>query len=272
MEENWASGAEPLIKDGRYQDALDLIGQQLEAEPGSWYLNYLAGQCERFCGNDEKALRYLAEADQRRGVDDPPLLLALAIAFQRLNRHAEAIATLRRSLEADPDHLPSINTLAMTQKLMGEPEKAAHNYDLALKKIARSLVDEMHNDRNAPIYKHEAWEEHYSGWLEYALDAAVVLGVRDGIDGIAWPTGEAATWEEATEEHGGLYWTDQLNDEDEIVRLFWPNFFTTFRERMTGHPMYADLVGNRSTVLRMLGEVEKADQLVGEARFFSSRR
>ena len=75
---------------------------------------------------------------------------------------------------------------------------------------------------------------------------------------IAWPTDEQAMEEKRTEEHGGLYWTSVKNDDDEDMRLSLPNYFNTFREALWGNPLYANLIGNRGTVLEMLGPGEEA--------------
>ena len=271
MEKELLGKVSRLIETGRFEEALGFLDPELENDRDDWYLNYLAGLCNRFLGNIHAAVTHLKRADRNRGMDDPTLLLALAIAYQKQGRYEAVIDVLRRSLEADPSHVPTVNTLAMTQKLAGEPGKASVNYDNALKLIAWEVVRDMVNRRDSKIYKHEPWEEIHSAWIEYAMYAAMRLGARDNVDSIAWPSGDAAIREEGTEEHGGLYWTDQKGEDGKSVRLFWPNYFTTFREKMTGNRMYVDLIGNRSTVLRMLGEIEQADRLLAEAQFFSGR-
>ena len=74
--------------------------------------------------------------------------------------------------------------------------------------------------------------------------------------------------EERTEEHGGLYWTSVKND-DEDMRLYLPNYFNTFREALRGNPLYANLIGNRGTVLEMLGPGEEALEHFSEAEEFA---
>ena len=54
------------------------------------------------------------------------------------------------------------------------------------------------------------------------------------------------------------YWTSVKNEDDEDMRLYLPNYFNTFREALRGNPLYANLIGNRGTVLEMLGPGEEA--------------
>ena len=86
-----------------------------------------------------------------------------------------------------------------------------------------------------------------------------------GVQGKAWPTGEQAATEERTEEHAGLYWVDVLNDTKEIVCLFLPNYFNTFLRR---DAVYSNLIGNRGTVLELLGRQDEARQHFDEATEF----
>ena len=54
--------------------------------------------------------------------------------------------------------------------------------------------------------------------------------------------------------------------------LLWPNYFNTFCARLRADPLYANLVGNRSTVLRLMGNIEQADQHLKEAEDFMPPR
>ena len=74
--------------------------------------------------------------------------------------------------------------------------------------------------------------------------------------------------EESNERHGGLYWVDRFNSEDKLTRLFLPNFFNTFSETLSRDRAYADLIGNRGTVLEQLGRHDEANQHFEEAEYF----
>ena len=264
--------AEILAEAGQYQDALVLLGDEMVRNPEDWYPRYAAGQCEQLIGNTVKALDHLIEAARLNDKPYPPMLNALAIAHQSQGQYAEALNALRTALEADPGHIPSMNTLAFTQKLRGEPEKSAANYDIVLRTLAHHMALEMSNSEDNPIYKYQEWESTHKAWTTYAMQAAMFLATRDGIDSVTWPPGKSAVREEETEEHKGLLWQDIADHEGKSLRLHLPNFFTTFREMIILDPLYAELISDRGDVLRLLGQTEEADKLRDEAKFIESVR
>jgi tetratricopeptide (TPR) repeat protein len=179
----------------------------------------------------------------------------------------EAVEAFRRAIEIDPDYELAYNSLALTQKKAGELEKALHNYDAGAKALVRRLAKAMQNSRNSPILKHR--ETVGTLWLKYASYAALYLASSvKGISAIAWPTGAQAEEEERTEKHAGLYWADVPNDKGETVRLFLPNYFNTLRESLRHDAAYSNLIGNRGTVLELLGRREDARQHFDEATEF----
>lgn len=82
------------------------------------------------------------------------------------------------------------------------------------------------------------------------------------------PTGEQAIDEERTEKHRGMYWTDELGDDGQLVRHYLPNYFNTFRESLRMDSTYSNLIGNRGTVLNLLGRHEEARLHTVEATEF----
>jgi hypothetical protein len=48
----------------------------------------------------------------------------------------------------------------------------------------------------------------------------------------------------------------------------YPNYFNTFCARLRADSFYATLIGNRSTVFRLMGNVEEADKHQQEAEDF----
>ena len=102
--------------------------------------------------------------------------------------------------------------------------------------------------------------------MEYASYAAVYMASSvEGISGIAWPTGAQAMEEERTKSHAGLYWIDVPNDKGETVRLFLPNYLNTLRESLRSDSSYSSLIGNRGTILELLGRQDDARQHFDEA-------
>ena len=192
------------------------------------------------------------------------VFLALGIALQLGDRWQEARVALARAIEIDADYALAYNSLALTQKLDGELEKAAHNYDAGCKALACGIVKSFRNERQSPIRKYS--ETRGELWTDNAMYAALHLVANDeGLEGVAWLTGEQAENEERTETRGGLYWEDVVEKKDAKVRRFLLNYFNTFRERLKEDAVYSNLLGNRATVLDLLGREEEARQHRNEA-------
>jgi tetratricopeptide (TPR) repeat protein len=195
----------------------------------------------------------------------------LGIAYQLDTQWREATAALRRAIDLDPDYELAYNSLALTQKKCGELDKALHNYDAGAKALSRRIMKSLKISRTSPILKHRETRGHL--WVEYALYAAVhdVSGNED-IHHFAWPSGEDAREEELSERHAGLYWVDELADDGGTVRMFLPNFFNTIRELLRQDAAYSNLIGNRGTVLELLGRQQEADLHFAEAVEFQPDR
>ncbi|MEW5983453.1 MAG: tetratricopeptide repeat protein [Acidobacteriota bacterium] len=259
---------EPLrfMQSQRYDEALELLQTPISNASPSWNALYLAGQCHRFLNNFDSAVSLLSRAAAAAPAV-APVFLALGIAFQMGGRLSEARDALARALEIEPDYALAFNSLAMTQKLAGEFEKSVHNYDAGCKALVRTIVKAMRNDRGSPILKHR--DTRGTLWMDHALYGAMYLvALDDGLSGMAMPTGEQATEEERTERHGGLYWEDRADENGETVRLFFPNFFNTVRDAFGRDQTYSTLIGNRSTVLKLLGRATEAREHRAEALEF----
>lgn len=252
-----------LMRARSFVEALDILNQVVVADPSHWNAWYLAGQCYRFLGDADGAVQHLSRAaDLRR--DDPSILLALGIAFQQGSRWNEAIASFRRAIEIDEDFELAYNSLALTQKKRGELDKALHNYDAGVRALGRRIAKSMINSRRNPILKNR--ETAGRLWVEYASYAAVYIASAAGdVGSIAFPTGEMAVEEERTERHEGLYWTEVMNEKQGSVRLFLPNYFNTFLDALCNDLAYANMIGNRGTVLDLLGREDEARIHISEA-------
>jgi hypothetical protein len=165
------------------------------------------------------------------------------------------------------DYATGYNTLAMTQKLMGAYAKSAHNYEAGLKALARMIVKSMHNAEDSVRLPH--WQSRNDLWTEYAFFGAMYLILESSIERLAWPTGEMAERDARTQEFRGWYWQDSPDAKQKITRLYLPNYFNTFCARLRDDSVYGNLVGNRSTVLRLMGNVEEADKHLQEAEDFT---
>jgi tetratricopeptide (TPR) repeat protein len=250
----------------RFGEALPLLRRAIEADPSQWNAWYMAGQCCRFLNDIDGAIAHLGRAAELKR-DEAPVFLALGIAHQLRSQWADAVEAFRQAITIAPDYELAYNSLALTQKKAGALDKALHNYDAGAKALARRLVKATRNGRNSPILKHR--DTAGTLWIEHAMYAGLYLASSaNGISGIAWPTGEQAMEEERTEEHAGLYWVDLPQQQGETTRLFLPNYFNTFRESLRHDAAYANLIGNRGTVLELLGRHDEARQHFDEATEF----
>ena len=255
-----------LIKEAKYEEALALFRQVIELDPSDWNCIYLAGQCCRFLNDFDGATDYLQKATDINP-DDGPIWLALGIAHQLKCEWEPAIDALRNALQIDPDYVLAFNSLALTQKRMGELEKADHNYNAGAKALARCIVRSMTNAPDNQILPHG---NSINGlWLEYETYGAIYLVANDKntetIESIAWPTGEMAIKEERTQKHKGLLWDDCKDSAGKPVRLFLPNFFNTVFNKLSRDQTYSELMSNRGLVLEMLGKQEQAQKHFEEA-------
>ena len=256
-----------LLRRGDPQGALPLLLSLLRDNPGDANVHHLVGTCFRSLNRVPEAVHYL-----KRSTELSPgtgsYWLALGISLQLAEDFTGAIAALKAALEIDPDYALAFNSLALTQKKMGDLDNALHNYDGGVKALARNIVNGFSNSASNPILKNADTRGRI--WLEYSMYGAMHLSVQEGdIKAVAWPTGEQAMEEERTEKHGGLYWTPCRNDEGEEARLFLPNYFNTFRETLRVDRAYADLIGNRGVVLKMLGRENEAQEHLSEAEEFA---
>jgi tetratricopeptide (TPR) repeat protein len=254
------------MKRQRFGEALEPLRRAIDQDPSQWNAWYMAGQCYRYLNDANAAIEHLSRAAELKS-DERSIFLALGIAFQQKGRWDEAVEAFRRAIELDSDYELAYNSLALTQKKRGELDKALHNYDAGLKALARRIAKALRNSRSCPIIKHR---DTIGGlWVEYVGYAAMYLASSaEELAGIAWPTGEQAQEEERTEKHAGLYWIDILNEKQELVRLFLPNYFNTFRESLRGDASYSTLIGNRGAVLEMLGRHDEAHKHYDEATEF----
>lgn len=146
--------------------------------------------------------------------------------------------------------------------------KALEIYEEGMWALSRRIVIAMNkNHPSNPIFKHRDIQGKI--WFKCAIFGAMYLGIIiDDVDQITWPTEDQTVEEERTEAHAGLYWEDMPWKENETSRFFLPNFFNTFQKLLMENRIYADLIGNRGTVLKLLGRHEEAHQHFEEASEF----
>ena len=260
--------ATDLVRDRRYEEALNLLRQVIAQDPSHWNALYLAGQCYRYLGDYENAIKYLKRAADQKN-DEAGIFLALGIALQ-LNKELEsAISALKRAIEIDPLYSFAYNSLALTYEKRGELDQALHNYHAAILALSRQIVNEMKNAKTSQILKYR--DTAGTVWCKYAIETAVELAKYVGIESILFPTGETAQKEERAEAHAGLYWEDRADKNMKIERYYLPNYFNTFMERLKRDNIYAQYVGNWGRLFEYLGRYEEARPLLDEAAEFLPR-
>lgn len=257
-----------LIQGKHFAEALHVLEHSLTLTPDNGETWHLAGQCRRALNDLDGAIACHARAAELL-VDSSSVFLALGIALQLRDQWEEAIRAFARAIEIDPDFELAYNSLALTQKKCGELDKSLHNYDAGAKALARRISKSMRNERTNPILPHP--DAVGTLWVEHAGYAALYLACdAEGIDGIAFPTAELVAQEARTHAHEGLYWTDQNQDGGKRIRLYLPNYFSAFHDALRRDTRYSTLIGNRGTVLELLGRSEEAQQHMDEADQFAS--
>jgi tetratricopeptide (TPR) repeat protein len=256
-----------LLSKGQLREAGPVAKQAVREQPGDWHARYVLGRCLQDSNDLAGAVGELLEAN-RLSHGNPSILLALGIAKQLSGDCEGALNALRQALEIDPEFIPAINSLAMTQKLMGNFSDADKNYVIALRVLSKVIVKDWRNSVDNVRMAH--WESRNHLWVKYATHAALWLAAEADMDSIAMPTGETAVRDAQTAFLKGWYWNDGLDRNGKKVRSFYPNFFNTFRSDLAKGGIYRHLIGNRGTVLERLGKAQEAEAHLQEAVDFSS--
>ena len=255
-----------LMKSGKYQAALKEFTALIAEEPRDWSLFYMAGQCARFSNDFQSATAYLLRAAELDS-SHAEVFLALGIAQQLQGCLFESQEALRKALGLDPDMASAYNSLAITQKKMGNLSLALHNHEEGLKALSRSIAKRMRNLQENKIFPHP--NVRGERWVQYVMNAAIYLCAIEGdIEKLAWATGDQAIAETESQAHRGLYWRDLTDTEGVKTRLFLPNFFNTFFSILRSDAAYATMLGNLRSVLEMQGKKDEGELCYQEANEF----
>lgn len=263
------SHAVEWMREGRFDAALPIFVRGCHHDHEDYGLWLMAAQCFRFTGDLYNAIKYYKQA-ARLDPADPGIFLSLGIAFQLYGELDNAVGSLVKAIELDGDFDLAFDSLALTQMKRGEYEMALHNYDEALKAVARKIVRSFENSRYTGIVKHH--NSACSLWTEYAIHGLVSLtGSDPTIDGVAMPTSETAEREEREETHEGLFWKDATDRTGKKTRYFLPNYFTTFEALLHAHDAYSRLLRGKGSALRALGRKHEALRHYEEAEYYQNR-
>lgn len=255
------------LRRGDYLGGYESFMAATRQTPGDWYVWYGAGQCARFLGRIGEARALLARAAALDG-RQTTVLLALGITEQLSGSYEEAVDTLVRAIDLDEDFAPAYNSLALTQRKMGELEKALHNYDAGTKALARTFVRALANEAGSRIVPFRMVQGER--WLECAVFGAFFHASEVmPASGVSWLSGEQTKRALRSGEYGGLMYFDQPGAEG-TTRVFLPNYFCSFQEYLRSGGIFANLIGNQGTCLDLLGRHEEAEAYFEEARDFAS--
>lgn len=250
-----------------YPDSLRGFLMVTEADPDNWSAWFGAAQSAHKLGQATNACSYMERALLLHS-SDASLHAVYAPILRATGDHEAANLQLGRAIELDPDHAEAFCLLADAQRKAGALDKALHNYDAGVKALARRIVKTLQNSESSPIVKHSDMTGHV--WVECAMFGALWISSNEDISNLAWPTDATAREEERTERHRGLYYVDHKKWFS-VTRVFLPNYFATFRERLRAEPIFEFLVGHQGTIHKLRGDDELAEQHFLEAGVFSSR-
>jgi tetratricopeptide (TPR) repeat protein len=249
-----------------YLEALERFRAATLDEPDDWYVWYGAGQSARLLERLDEGRDYL-EVALRLNPGSTIALHAYGIVLQLTGELARAKATFAQAIEIDPDLAESFNSLALTQRLGGELEKAVANYEAGCHALARRIVKRLTNDRADPVYP--VARMYGEVWFQTAMFGALWLWANEENAGaIAFPTDETAREEEKTHRNGGLYYIEDSKRRKKN-RAYLPNFFNGFQVWLFSEPIFAQLVGNQGSAYSMLGQQDVAEARFAEAQAFS---
>lgn len=251
---------------GRYDEALECYRLVLAEAGDYWNAWYMAGQCHRMLEEFGSAVDCLRKAQSLKP-QESAVLLALGIALQLNDELIEAKDIFGTAITIDRDFSNAYNSLALTQRKLGEYDKALYNYDAGIKATCRRFARTLANDAQNPITPPAPLPP--GEWLTYTTFTGLWLAAEAGAAGVGWPTADTANHITRTGEHGGRYWIDKPNTDGGFTRLYLPVFLDTIAHCFLSDPEYGNLLRNRALVLEYMDRDDEAKAMLEEAAFFS---
>ncbi|MDX1630839.1 MAG: tetratricopeptide repeat protein [Thermoanaerobaculia bacterium] len=108
-----------LLKEGRSEEALEILRRRMDADPEALAPRLLAARALVLLEKTEEALRIAGEAVEI-APENPDALYQRGVAAMAAGRLQEAEGDFRRALEIEPDHVPTLNDLAVLLLSRGE--------------------------------------------------------------------------------------------------------------------------------------------------------
>ena len=134
-----------LMREQRFGEAKVILLRLLHEQPNDWGLNYMVGQCCRFTGSLEDAVKFLGRA-HALNLQDANVLLALGVAYQMAGQYPQAIDALKNAVKHNPGLFSAYNSLALTFRLMGDMQAALLWYTRAEEGLVSAVCDVVYQD------------------------------------------------------------------------------------------------------------------------------
>ena len=243
--------AHELICSNQFSEAIPFLQESLRIDKNQWNVWELLGQCYRFTNDIDKTIQSY-NISIEINPNNKGVFHALGIAYQNAGSYDQSLEAFRCAHKIDPEYVMAYNSAGMTLKLMGQLDKSLHIYRVALLMLSREFCSSLINDRRNQF----EFEFEFNGtelWSEPLLKALIHHSVSDNMDSFTTPTSEFAKQEKLLKSHEGLYWEDNSSEERGAVRSYLPNLFNTASIFFTQDSRYRTIIGNTSTVLKMLG-------------------
>ena len=172
----------------------------------------------------------------------------------------KSIKYLEKATESSRFNANAFNSLGLTYKKKGDLERAVEVYLQGIKHLFGEIYIDLSKQQ---VIKHISHMDVDSNeWVRFSLEAMLKGAADDGIEILAWPTGEQALefYKEAKDDPCWKDWTDTKKK-----RLITPQYHEAVRERLSSNLMYSMLTNNLGSVFG-----EKNDNVVAKKWFQES--
>ncbi len=141
------------IRSGMYNEALELLKQELIKSPNDWNTHYLTGFALRGIGNYDVAIIHY-----KRAIDIQPsnaqAYLALGIALQLNENYTVAISSFKKAIDIHPNLIEAYNSIGLTYAKLENHRDALGWYAKGRDKLLDMVSAEVHKDPDK-CYKDE---------------------------------------------------------------------------------------------------------------------
>lgn len=238
--------------ENQYWENLKLINENTS----DWKLLHITGYYARMAKKHNEAVSLLIAASQFEP-KEADVYRDLGQSLYMVGRFEESCQTYNKSLELDPGFVTVYDMLADSHIAMGEREFARQDYERGLEALSIHLVKLMDNSDDNTI--HDPPSHGRSLWFKYACHGARYLTAGDeSIKSIEWLKEGQLTREMDTQSNKGKYWLHKKNGKYNTIRVFLPNYFSTFACWLHHESSYSLLNIRLCGVLEKLGSNDQA--------------